>query len=56
MFQGILKEEMARIGGGVKSEAVAELNFKIAGDLLDSLVISGSFPEFMTLLAYNYLS
>ncbi len=56
LFRRILREEMARIGGGVKSQADAEPNFKIAGDLLDSLVTSDSFPEFMTLLAYNYLS
>jgi len=47
---------MARTSGGVKSQADAEPNFKIAGDLLDSLVTSDSFSEFMTLLAYNYLS
>jgi len=55
MLRRILKEEMARISGGFKSQADAEPNFKIAGDLLDSLVTSDSFPEFMTLLAYNYL-
>ena len=56
MFRTVLKEEMARTSGGVKSQADAEPNFKIAGDLLDSLVTSDSFSEFMTLLAYNYLS
>jgi len=55
MLRRILKEEMARISGGVKPQADAQPNFKIAGDLLDSLVTSDSFPEFMTLLAYNYL-
>jgi len=56
MFRTVLKEEMARTSGRVKSQADAEPNFKIAGDLLDSLVTSDSFSEFMTLLAYNYLS
>jgi len=56
MFRRILKEETARISGGVKSQADAKTNFKIAGDLLDLLVTSDSFPEFMTLPAYNFLS
>src|SRR6266702_2674293 len=56
LFQRILREEIARISGGFESQADAEPNLKIAGDLLDSLVTSDSFSEFMTLLAYNYLS
>src|SRR6266699_6184440 len=56
LFRRILREETARISGGVKSQADAEPNFKIAGDLLDSLVTSDTFSEFITLLAYNYLS
>ena len=56
MFRRILKEETARISGGVKSQPDAKPNFKIAGDLLDLLVTSDSFPEFMTLPAYNFLS
>jgi len=56
LFRRILREEIARISGGFKSQADAGPNFKIAGDLLDSLVTSDSFSEFMTLLAYNYLS
>jgi malate synthase len=54
-FRRVLKEEMERMSGGVKWQANAEPNFKIAGDLLDSLVTSDIFPEFMTLLAYDYL-
>src|SRR3989442_991381 len=55
LFQTILKEEMARIRAGVGLQANEEPNYKTAGDLLDSLVTCESFPEFMTLLAYNYL-
>jgi malate synthase len=51
----ILKEEMARIAAGVRSQADEEPNYKTAGDLLDMLVTSDNFPEFMTLLAYDYL-
>jgi malate synthase len=55
LFRTILKEETDRINGGVKPQAGAEPNFKIAGDLLNSLVTGDGFPEFMTLLAYDYL-
>jgi malate synthase len=56
MFRRILKEEMERISGGIESQADSEANLKIAGDLLDSLVTSESFPDFMTLLAYDFLT
>src|SRR5213080_2505047 len=52
LFRTILKEEMAKTGAGPRSQAGEKTNYKTAGDLLDSLVASDSFPEFMTLLAY----
>jgi len=55
LFRSILKEEMAKIVAGARSQVPDEPNLKTAGDLLDSLVTSDSFPEFMTLQAYNYL-
>jgi len=55
MFRRILKEEFARIVAGVRSQFDEASNQKIAGDLLDVLVTNDSFPDFMTLLAYNYL-
>lgn len=55
LFRTILKEEMAKTGAGPRSQAGEKTNYKTAGDLLDSLVASDSFPEFMTLLAYDYL-
>src|SRR3989442_7037024 len=56
LFRTILKEEMAKITEGVGPQAGKGCNSKIAGDLLDVLVTSDSFSEFMTLIAYNYLS
>jgi malate synthase len=55
LFRDILKEETARIMVGARPRADGEPSFKTAGDLLDSLVTGNSFPEFMTLLAYDYL-
>jgi malate synthase len=51
LFRSILKEEMAKI----TAQADNGSNNKTAGELLDMLVTSGGFPEFMTVLAYNYL-
>jgi len=50
-----LGQEMARITAGARPQSQATNNYKIAGELLDALVTSDGFPEFMTLLAYNYL-
>jgi len=47
---------MAKITAGVGPQAGKGSNGKIAEDLLDTLVTSDSFSEFMTLIAYNYLS
>ena len=55
LFRSILKEEMAKITAGIRPQADQRSNSKTAGDLLDALVTSDRFPEFMTLLAYNYL-
>src|SRR5438309_3319914 len=50
LFRTILKEEMARMVAGVRSQLDEASNLKIAGDLLDVLATSDGFPEFMTLL------
>jgi hypothetical protein len=39
----------------VAPQAYKDPNYRTAGDLLDVLATSDSFPEFMTLLAYSYL-
>ncbi len=56
LFRSILREEMARARAGVGVQTGEEPNAKTAGDLLDALVTSDRFPEFMTLLAYTYLN
>src|SRR5256885_224283 len=55
LFRAILREEMAKTGTGARLQAGEGINYDIAGALLDSLVTLDSFPEFMTLLAYDYL-
>src|SRR5947199_3924355 len=55
LFRTILRQEMARIATGARPQSQDANNYKIAGELLDALVTSDGFPEFMTLLAYNYL-
>jgi len=55
LFRTILRQEMARITTGARPQSQDANNYKIAGELLDALVTSDGFPEFMTLLAYNYL-
>ena len=55
LFRSLLREEMARMRAEVAPQAYKDPNYKTAGDLLDVLATSDSFPEFMTLLAYSYL-
>jgi malate synthase len=56
LFRNILRQEMARTAIGERKEVQDGTNLRIAGELLDTLVTSGGFPEFMTLIAYNYLN
>src|SRR5881396_1567518 len=55
LFRTILRQEMARITTGARPQSRDTNNYKISGELLDALVTSDGFPEFMTLLAYNHL-
>jgi malate synthase len=55
LFRSLLREEMARMRAEVAPQAYKDPNYRTAGDLLDVLATSDSFPEFMTLLAYSYL-
>jgi len=55
LFRTILRQEMARITAGARPQSQDTTNYKIAGELLDALVTSGGFPEFMTPLSYDYL-
>ena len=55
LFRSILNEEMAKLTAGISAQADEGSYSRTAGDLLDALVTSNGFPEFMTLLAYDYL-
>jgi malate synthase len=56
LFRTISEQEMARLEAGFSSRAAGTSSYKTAGKLLDVLVTEDSFHEFMTLIAYNYLS
>jgi malate synthase len=55
LFRSMLREETARITNEIGSRAYYLSKYKNAEDLLDKLTTSQSFPEFMTLLAYDQL-
>jgi len=55
LFRTFLKQEIARITKGARPPSDNAPDNKTAGELLDTLVTSDSFPEFMTLLAYDSL-
>ncbi len=55
LFRTILHQEIAKMTTRVIQQAHEATNYKTAGELLDVLVTGDGFPEFMTLLAYNYL-
>src|SRR6266704_4070561 len=51
-----LREEKARITEEIGLRAYHTSNYRGAGELLDRLTTSDSFPEFMTLMAYDNLA
>ena len=55
LFRSMLREETELITSQIGSRAYHLSNYKGAEDLLDKLTTSQSFPEFMTLLAYDQL-
>jgi len=55
-FRSTLREVTMEIGREMGSRAYDVSNYKVAEDLLDKLTTSSSFPEFMTLLAYDHLA
>ncbi|OLD54889.1 malate synthase A [archaeon 13_1_40CM_2_52_13] len=56
LFRSMLREETARIREEIGLRAYHTSNYKGAEDLLDKLTTSDSFPEFMTLMAYDHLA
>jgi len=56
LFRSTLREVTMEIRREMGSHPYDTSNYKVAEDLLDKLTTSSSFPEFMTLLAYNHLA
>src|SRR3989441_562393 len=56
LFRSMLREEKARITEEIGLRAYHTSNYKGAKELLDRLTTSDSFPEFMTLMAYDHLA
>ena len=55
LFQSMLREETLRIRNEIGSQAYDASNYSSAEELLDKLTTNTSFPEFMTLMAYDHL-
>src|SRR6266700_3711560 len=56
LFRSMLREEKARITEEIGLRAYHTSNYRGAVELLDRLTTSDSFPEFMTLMAYDHLA
>src|SRR6266516_1003132 len=56
LFRSMLREEKARITEEIGLRAYHTSNYRGAEELLDRLTTSESFPEFMTLMAYDHLA
>ena len=56
LFRSTLREATMDIQREMGSQAYDASNYKVAESLLDKLTTSSSFPEFMTLVAYDYLA
>ena len=56
LFRTTLREVTMEIRREMGSHPYDTSNYKVAEDLLDKLTTSSSFPEFMTLLAYDHLA
>src|SRR6266702_118494 len=56
LFRSMLREEKARITEEIGLRAYHMSNYRGAEELLDRLTTSESFPEFMTLMAYDHLA
>jgi len=56
LFRSTLREVTTEIRREMGSHAYDASNYKVAEDLLDKLTTSTTFPEFMTLVAYDHLA
>ena len=55
LFRELLNDEMAKIRAAIGEEQFSRRKFQTASDILDSIITSEQFVEFLTLPAYQYL-
>ncbi len=55
LFSELLNDELAKIRAAVGEEQFSRRKFQTASDILDSIITSEQFVEFLTLPAYQYL-
>ena len=55
LFRELLNDELAKIRASIGEEQFSRRKFQTASDILDSIITSEQFVEFLTLPAYQYL-
>ena len=55
LFSELLNDELAKIRASIGEEQFSRRKFQTASDILDSIITSEQFVEFLTLPAYQYL-
>ena len=56
LFHELLQDEMAKIRSAIGDAQFAKRKFETAAEILDSIITSEQFVEFLTLPAYQYLA
>lgn len=56
LYRKIVPEEVEKIKSLLGEKGFNEGRFKLAGELLDTLVTQSDFPDFLTLIAYQHLN
>ncbi len=56
LFHQLMAEELEKIKTSIGEEQFATRKFQIAAEILDKIITSNQFVEFLTLPAYQYLS
>jgi malate synthase len=54
-FRELLQDEMAKLRSSIGDAAFEKRKFRTAAEILDSIITSDQFVEFLTLPAYQYL-
>jgi malate synthase len=55
LFRALLQDEMAKLRSSIGDAQFEKRKFKTAAEILDSIITSDQFVEFLTLPAYQYL-